>query len=62
MNFIRTEGRIPTKRVYVDDVGESTDDQILEFAMLMGGETKHSLFGWNVERTQDVVIVSLYTD
>lgn len=58
-------GRIPTKRVYVVEVeATDTNDDILDFAMKATGETRSSLFGWNVDRFDHsgCASVQLYTD
>lgn len=51
-----------TTIVHVRDVTDETDDQILDEALRVAGETRSSLFGWTIDRTLDVVVVALHTD
>lgn len=56
-------GGIPTKRVSIQFIENETDEQILEFAMRVAGESRSSLFGWHVHRFPDgSALVSLNTD
>lgn len=63
MRAVTSTGRIPTRRVRVEDVVDTdTDDEIIDAALAFTGETRSSLFGIRVDRFGDVATVSLYTD
>lgn len=63
MRAVSSTGRIPTKRVRVEDVApHDTDEEILEAALAFTGETRSSLFGWEIHRFDSVASVSLHTD
>lgn len=64
MNAVSSTGSIPTKRVRVNGI-EDTDsnEDILQAALDFTGETRSSLFGWDVRRQAGgECVVSLYTD
>ena len=63
MRATTVTGRIPTRRVRIEDVVDTdTDDALIECALAFAGETRSSLFGIRVDRFGDVATVSLYTD
>jgi len=53
------------KRVALTHVDDATDDECLSTAMAAAGESRSSLFGWDVKRHDDTpgtVVVTLHTD
>jgi len=63
MKVLSVTGSIPTKRVVIAEIDETTpDSEVVDLALAATGETRSSLFGTRTERHGSVATVHLYTD
>lgn len=58
-------GLLPVKRVWMMEIADESDDEIIDVAMEYAGETRAKLFGWGIQRDDrdpTRAVVLLFTD